>query len=138
VSPHKDHVWLVIPKKSKVIMPCVSFTTKRFWEEQHLILKVEEWESRYFPEELVAIAQVLHSLGLSEITEGIFEFAASTPEGKVRQEKAIILYEEEKWNDLRVLQEEIVEQDLKPALENLGAVEVPQISEHLRKGYFSQ
>lgn len=75
------------------------------------------------------------ALGLEEIVEGIFEFHAGTPDGKARQERALALWREQKYDEVFQLHEEIVEQDLKPALEKLGVVEVPQISEHLRKGY---
>jgi hypothetical protein len=127
----------VIPKKGTSIMPCLSITTQRFWDEHERVPELEEWKNCYRPEEVEAIEHVVHVLQLGEIIEGIYEFITDTPGGKARMEKAETLWQDQKFDDLYTLHKEIVELDLKPALERLGAVESPEISEQLQGGYFS-
>jgi Leucine-rich repeat (LRR) protein len=128
----------VIPKNDGTVMPCLSITTRRFWDEQRRVPEMGEWESRYFPDELAAIEHVVDALGDDEVVEGIYMFHAGTPDGEARQARALALWGEQQFDELSLLHGEIVEKDLKPTLEKLGAVEVPQISEQLRGGYFSQ
>ncbi len=139
-APAGDAVQLiyghVIPKDDMTVMPCLSITTRRFWDEQHRIPGMGEWERRYFPEELAAVEHVVDALQLDEIMEGVYKFRADTPAGKAREEQALALWKERKYDELSALHEEIVALDLKPAIEELGAVESPRDQRAFTGGLF--